>query len=49
LPVKFRETFRKPLAKNLEPAMPAPEIPHPILPVARFQFKLGSDEPFRLP
>src|SRR5580704_17986204 len=35
LPLELCETFREALAKNLKAAMPFPEIPHPIPPLAR--------------
>jgi hypothetical protein len=34
LAVEFCEVFRIALAENLEPAVPTPEIPHPIPPIA---------------
>ena len=34
LPIELREIFREALAKNFEPAVPNPEIQHPIPPNA---------------
>src|SRR5579863_3673519 len=50
LPIKLAETFREALAENFKPAMPIPEIPHPILAIAdRLAIHFGCDVAFGLP
>jgi hypothetical protein len=33
LPIKLREALREAFAENLKPAMPAPEVSHPVPPI----------------
>src|ERR1700722_18873746 len=50
LPIKLRETLREALTENFKPAMPTPEIPHPVPPIVhRFAFQTGSDVTLSLP
>jgi hypothetical protein len=50
MPIELSEIFRKPLAKNLKPAMPAPKIPNPVTSVTyRLALELGSDATFSPP
>src|SRR5450432_941814 len=50
LPIELRETFREALTENLKPAMPSPEIPHPVPPIAyRLAFHVSRDVTLSLP
>src|ERR1700722_19903918 len=50
LPIELRETFREPPAEYFKPAMPSPEIPHPVPPIAnRLKLHCGRDVTFSLP
>jgi hypothetical protein len=50
LPIELLKIFQKPLAKDFKTAMPAPQIPNPVPPIARrLALHFGSDVTSILP
>jgi len=50
VPLELIEIFRKPLAENLKTAMPTPEIPDSVPPIAyRLAIHFGNDVAFTSP